>query len=114
MREEIKGKLERIERVKKIRRVSISFNEEKEVKEWTNRYPNVLKSGTREHIELLETRGILRKSTSTLRNSIKIIEKDDDKIRLVLNLMALNHLVEKDSYQLTNIRDVVRAADRSF
>ena len=33
VREEIKGKLERIERVKKIRRVSISFNEEKEVKE---------------------------------------------------------------------------------
>lgn len=37
------------------------------------------------------------------------IRKPDGGIRLVSNLIALNVIVEKDDYKLTNIRDVVRA-----
>lgn len=42
-------------------------------------------------------------------NPIRSIRKPSGEIRLVSNLMALNDIVEKDDYKLSNIREVIRA-----
>jgi hypothetical protein len=62
---------------------------------------------TVKHLKNLEVRGVIRKSSSTWRNPIRSL-KPNGGIRLVSNLIALNDIVEKDEYRLTNIRDVVR------
>ena len=60
------------------------------------------------YIKLLESRGIIRRSTSEWRNPTRELRKPNGTIRLVSNLMSLNDLVEKDEYKLANIRDIIR------
>lgn len=64
---------------------------------------------TEEYIECLERRGIIRRSTSDWRNPIMALENPNRDIRLVSNLIALNDIVEKDPYEMVNIRDVIRS-----
>jgi hypothetical protein len=68
---------------------------------------------TEKHLEDLERRKVIRDSVSSWRNPIRAIRKPNGSIRLVSNLIALNEIVEKDEYGLTNIRDVVRATQGS-
>lgn len=44
---------------------------------------------------------------------MRAIEKVSGEVRIVSNLMALNDLVEKDPYELPNIRDIIRAMQGS-
>jgi hypothetical protein len=53
-----------------------------------------------------ERRRIIRRSKSS---PIRALEKPDGCIRLVSNLMALNDLVEKDPYEIPQVRDVIRS-----
>jgi hypothetical protein len=41
-----------------------------------------------------------------------VLEKPNSNIRIVSNTIVLNELVEKDPYNLPNIRDVIRATQR--
>lgn len=66
-----------------------------------------------EHLEDLKKRKVIRESTSLWRNPKISIEKPNGEIRLVSNLIALNDIVEKDKYQLANIREIVRATQGS-
>ena len=59
------------------------------------------------YIKLLESRGIIRRSTSGWRNPNRALRKPNCTIRLVSNLMALNDLVEKGEYELANIGDII-------
>lgn len=70
--------------------------------------PYALKERTRQHIEDLERRRVIRRSCSNLRNPIRAIEKPNGDVRLVCNFMALN-----DPYELARITDVVRAVQGS-
>ncbi|WUR03409.1 reverse transcriptase [Vairimorpha necatrix] len=69
--------------------------------------PQAHKNELMKHLEDLEKRNVIKRSTSEWRNPIKPIVKPDGSIRLVSNLMALNDLVEKDPYELCNIRDII-------
>lgn len=70
--------------------------------------PQALMKDTENFINSLEKRKIIRRSSSKWRNPIRALRKPDGGIRLVSNLMALNDLVEKDAYELANIRDIIR------
>ena len=70
--------------------------------------PQALIKDTVEHLEKLEERGIIRKSSSTWRTPVRALRKLNGDIRLVSNFIALNDIVEKDEYRLANIREVVR------
>ncbi|KCZ80335.1 hypothetical protein H312_02272, partial [Anncaliia algerae PRA339] len=50
---------------------------------------------------------------ATWRNPIRFIEKTDGSVWLVNNLMALNGIVEKDPYELANIREVLNSTQGS-
>lgn len=71
--------------------------------------PQALIRDTVKHLENLKERGIIRKLSSTYRKPVRALRKPDDGMRLVINLIALNNIVDKDDYRLSNIRDVVRA-----
>ncbi|WUR02937.1 reverse transcriptase [Vairimorpha necatrix] len=75
--------------------------------------PQALMENTEKYIKGLEERKIIRRSTSEWRNPIRAIVKPNGGVRLVSNLMSLNDLVEKDPYELSNIRDIVRATQGS-
>lgn len=60
-----------------------------------------------------KSRKIIRKSKSQWRNPIRAIMKPSGEVRIVSNLIALNDLVEKDPYNLENIRGVIRATQGS-
>jgi hypothetical protein len=68
---------------------------------------------TGDYIRDLEDRKVIRRSDSDWRNPIRALLKPSGEIRLVSNFIALNDLVEKDPYELRNIRDVIRATSGS-
>lgn len=61
----------------------------------------------------LEDRGIIRRSESQWRNLTRMIRKVNGGIRIVINLMALNDLTVKDSYQIPEIRKIIGATQGS-
>lgn len=73
--------------------------------------PQALRNKTREYLEDLEKRKVIRRSNSQWRNLIRALEKPNGDVRVVSNFMALNDLVEKDPYELANIRDVIRETE---
>lgn len=75
--------------------------------------PQALRKRTKEYLDDLERRQVISESSSQWRNPIRAIEKPNGEIRLVSNFMALNDLVEKDPFELANIRDVIRATTGS-
>lgn len=66
-----------------------------------------------EYKKNLKKRGVIKKSSSEWRNPVRAIEKPDGSIRLVLNLISLNDLIEKDPYELGNIWEIVYATQES-
>ncbi|KAF9742716.1 Retrovirus-related Pol polyprotein from transposon opus, partial [Nosema granulosis] len=85
---------------------------EKVIKKGQN-VPYYLREKLKDYLEDLINRGVIRRSTSEWRNPIRALEKPDGGIRLVSNLMALNDLVEKDSYTLPLIKDIIRSTQGS-
>lgn len=75
--------------------------------------PQALKGKTEEYLKDLERRGVIKRSQSEWRNPIRAIQKPNGDVRVVSNLIALNDLVEKDPYELVNIRDVIRETQGS-
>lgn len=75
--------------------------------------PQALKERTIQCLEDLERRKVIRRSESEWRNPVRSLEKPNDGIRLVCNLMALNDLVEKDPYELRNIREIIQMTQGS-
>lgn len=71
--------------------------------------PQALKKKLDTYLLDLEERKIIRRSSSTWRNPIRAIEKPNGDIRLVSNFIALNDLVEKDPYELRNIREIINS-----
>ncbi len=97
----------------KVEKCKIKTEEGKKVVKKGQAIPQALMKKTEEYIECLERRGIIRRSTSDWRNPIRALEKPNGDIRLVSNLIALNDIVEKDPYELVNIRDVIRSTQGS-
>lgn len=77
------------------------------------RIPQALKEKTREYFKDLERRGVIRKSESDWRNPIRVLQKPDGGIRVVSRMFILNDLVEKDPYEMRNLREVVAATQGS-
>ena len=75
--------------------------------------PQAFKKEIIEYFKDLERKGIIRKTESEWRSPIRAIPKPNGGIRIVSNLMALNDLVEKDPYELRNIRDILGATQGS-
>ncbi|EQB60915.1 krab-a domain-containing protein [Vairimorpha apis BRL 01] len=61
----------------------------------------------------LENRKVIRRSKSEWRNPIRAIQKPNGEVRIICNFIGLNDLVEKDPYELSNMRDIVRATQGS-
>ncbi|KAI5151978.1 hypothetical protein ENBRE01_2475 [Enteropsectra breve] len=119
--QELLGKLQKLVRKEKeeikyceIEKCSINtINGTKVYKKGQN-IPQAMLKRTLDYIEDLETRKVIRRSESSWRNPIRAIEKSPGgEIRLVSNLMMLNDIVEKDEFELANIRDVIRATQGS-
>lgn len=70
--------------------------------------PRAMEHMACEHIQNLEDRGIIRRSSSNWRNPIRFIEKIDGKLRMVVNLMKLNDLTIKDNYKISTIKEIIR------
>ncbi|KAF9761717.1 Transposon Tf2-6 polyprotein, partial [Nosema granulosis] len=73
-----------------------------------------LRSKTKDYLQRLEMRGIIRRTRSDWRNPIIALEKPNGDVRIVSNHMGLNDLVEKDPYQLPTIREVIQATQGSM
>lgn len=97
----------------KIEKCSITTSPGKRVVKKGQIIPQALKVKTWEYLKDLEKRGIIRKSHSAWRNPIRALEKPDGSIRIVSNLMCLNDMVEKDPYELRNIREIVSSTQGS-
>lgn len=69
--------------------------------------PQSLEKKAQEYLNQLIKRKIIRRSESTWRNPIRFIEKINGDIRLVVNMMALNDLVEKDPFKIRNMREIL-------
>lgn len=78
-----------------------------------NRVPQALKQKARDYIAELLYRGILRKSSSQWRTPIRFIEKPDGTVRLVQNLIPLNDITRKDSFELPEMSKIVEAISGS-
>ena len=72
-----------------------------------------LKEKTNRYFVDLENRGIIRKSVSECRYSIRTISKPNGDVRIVNKLICLNDLVEKDPYNLSTIREIIQVAQGS-
>jgi hypothetical protein len=97
----------------KVEKCIIKTQEGKKVVKKGQAIAQALLKKTEDYINSLERRKIIRRSTSDWRNPIRAIEKPNGDIRLVSNLIALNDIVEKDPYELTRIRDVIRSTQGS-
>jgi Zinc knuckle len=97
----------------KIAKCAIITGEGKKIVKKGQIIPQALKERTKIYLGSLEKRGIIRNSISTWRNPIRAIEKPNGEVRVVSNLIALNELVEKDPYELPNIRKIVAATQGS-
>ncbi|EQB59757.1 retrotransposon-like family member (retr-1) [Vairimorpha apis BRL 01] len=71
--------------------------------------PQALIKETEEYIRELENRKVIKRSKSEWRNPIRAIQKPNGEVRIVSNFIELNDLVEKDPYELLNMRDILRA-----
>ncbi|KAF9756190.1 Transposon Tf2-9 polyprotein, partial [Nosema granulosis] len=96
-----------------VEKCKITTEEGKKVVKKGQAIPQALLKKTEEYIKSLEKRNIIRRSISEWRNPIRAIEKPNGDVRLVSNLIALNDIVEKDPYELSNIRDVIRSTQGS-
>ena len=79
----------------KIEKRKITTEKGKEVFKKGQMIPQALIKYTVKHLENLEESGIIRKSSSTWRNTVRALRKPNGSIRLVSNLMALNDMVKK-------------------
>lgn len=61
----------------------------------------------------LEKAGIIRKSNSVWRNPIRPVMKPDGTVRICTNLIALNDLVEKESYPTPIMNDLIEKVQGS-
>jgi hypothetical protein len=69
--------------------------------------PQSLRGRLREYPNSLERGGTIRPSNSQWRTPIRAIEKPNDGVRLVSNLMRLNDLAKKDTYRLLGVRRII-------
>jgi hypothetical protein len=58
-------------------------------------------------IDNLETKGYIKDSESKWRNPIRPVIKPDESVRMCMNMMALNTLVEKDEEDIPRIEDIL-------
>lgn len=61
----------------------------------------------KETVSELETKGIIRKSKSDWSNPIRPVIKPNGKIRLCMNMMALNDLVEKNIADIPDMNEII-------
>ncbi|KRH93375.1 putative LTR retrotransposon [Pseudoloma neurophilia] len=73
--------------------------------------PNSFKGKKREKIEQeidrMLKKGYIRESYSTWNNSVRPVEKPDGSIRICLNLMALNRIINKEEEKMPNMEEII-------
>lgn len=72
-----------------------------------------MREDARKYIKHLEETGIIRKSKSNWRNPIRFLRKKTGKIRLVVNMMALNDISFKDETEIPSIKDILESTEGS-
>ncbi|MEG2848585.1 MAG: reverse transcriptase family protein, partial [Bacilli bacterium] len=92
----------------KLEKCRIKTQEGKKVVQKSMKIHQAIKERATQHINDLERRSIIRRSNSTWRNPIRFLEKPNGSLRLVVNFIKLNDLVEKDPQELNTIQDVLR------
>lgn len=70
-------------------------------------FPQAFNQRIQEEVNRLLEKGYIRKSESTWLNPIRPVEKPNGSIRLCINLMKLNKIVEKDNYSLPRIESII-------
>jgi hypothetical protein len=61
----------------------------------------------RDYIKQLEDRRVISESRSQWRNPIRALKKPNGEIRIVSNLIALNNIVKKDSFEIPEMRRLI-------
>lgn len=68
---------------------------------------------TKDELQKLEDAGIIRKSRSVWRSPIRPVENPDGSIRICTNLIALNEIVESESYPTPIMSDLIEKVQGS-